>query len=396
MLVGIVGKSNVGKSTFFKALTLAEVEIANYPFTTINPNRGFGYVKTKCVDKDFNVKCQPKQGYCLSGWRFAPVELLDVAGLVPGAHEGRGLGNRFLDDLRQAHAFIHIIDASGTTNENGELTQGYDPANDVRFLETELDMWYLQILNNGWERFARQMHLEQSDINKTIAKQLSALNVTESLVKETRLKLELDSDATAWSEHDLKNFAISLRKSTKPMIIAANKIDLPGAKENFERIKKEFPDYIMVACSAESELALREAAKNKLIDYVPGAKDFKIIDESKLSDKQKKALNYIKSNVLNVYGSTGIQQALDAAVFTLLNLIAVYPVENDSKLSDGSGRILPDVYLLPKGSTAFNLAEKVHTDIANRFSCAIDARTKKRLGKDHALKQGDVLKIMTN
>lgn len=396
MLVGIVGKANVGKSTFFKALTLAEIEIANYPFTTIKPNRGFGYVKTKCVGKDFNVSCQPNQGYCLNGWRFIPIELLDVAGLVPGAHEGKGLGNRFLDDLRQAHAFVHIIDASGTTNENGEITKGYDPANDIRFLETEFDMWYLQILSKNWDRFARKAHLEKTEINRAIAKQLSALNVTENIVKDIRSKLGLSNDIATWSKHDVKKFAVSLRKRTKPMIIAANKIDMPGAKENFEKLKQEFPDCTIIPCSAESELALREAAKQNLIEYVPGDKSFSVAHEGKLSDKQKTALEYIKANVLDVYDSTGVQQALDNAVFNLLKLIVVYPVENDAKLTDGSGKVLPDVYLLPKGANAFNLAQKVHTDIANRFSCAIDARTKKRLGKDYVLKQGDVLKIMVN
>lgn len=396
MLIGIVGKANVGKSTFFKALTLAEVEIASYPFTTIKPNRGFGYVKVACPEKEFKVKCQPNQGYCLNGHRFVPIELLDVAGLVPGAHEGKGLGNRFLDDLRQAHAFIHIIDASGTTNENGELTQGYDPSNDIRFLEVELDMWYFQILSKGWQKFARQTHLKEADINKAIAKQLSALNVTENIVKEIRLKLDLDSDAARWSEKDMKKFATSLRKRTKPMIIAANKIDMQVAKENLERLKKEFPDYLIVPCSAESELALKEAAKQNLIKYVPGDKGFSIIDEAKLNEKQKRALSFIKETVFDVYGGTGVQQALNSAVFNLLNLIDVYPVENEAKLSDSSGKVLPDVYLLPKGSTAFELAEKVHTDIADRFICAIDAKTKKRLGKDYVLKQGDVLKIMTN
>jgi len=154
MLIGIVGKANVGKSTFFKAATLAEVEIANYPFTTIKPNHGTGFVKVDCVDKEFNVKCNPRFGYCLDGKRFVPVDLLDVAGLVPGAHEGKGMGSEFLNDLNQADALIHIIDVSGSTNEKGEKVPilSYDPANDIKFLEKELDMWYLRLIEKGWEK----------------------------------------------------------------------------------------------------------------------------------------------------------------------------------------------------------------------------------------------------
>jgi len=274
MQVGVIGKPSVGKSTFFKAVTLAETEIAAYPFTTIKPNTGVGYVKVKCAEGDFNVKCNPREGYCIDEWRFVPVQMIDVAGLVPGAHEGKGMGNQFLDDLRQADVLIHVIDISGSTNEKGEPVDigSYDPANDVEFLEIELDMWYLEILRKPWEKFARQTEQEQVEINKAIAKQFSGLGgVTEDLVKRTISELGLkEKRLSDWQENDLKQFARSLRVSTKPMIIACNKIDVKGAYENFLRLKEQFKDYIMVACSAESELALREAAKNELIHYVPG------------------------------------------------------------------------------------------------------------------------------
>ncbi len=179
MLIGIVGKPNVGKSTFFKAATLAEVEIANYPFATIKPNSGVGYVKVKDPARDFNKISNPRNGYVLKEFRFVPVQLIDVAGLVPGAHEGLGMGNQFLDDLRQADVLIHVIDVSGSTNEKGEQVEPltYDPAEDVKFLEVELDMWYLGILRKGWEKFARTVMQEKSEIHKALAKQLSGLKV---------------------------------------------------------------------------------------------------------------------------------------------------------------------------------------------------------------------------
>src|SRR3989344_3018301 len=162
MLIGVVGKANVGKSTLFKAMTMADVLIANYPFATIEPNKGFGFVRIPCVDAFFGTQCNPRVGYCEEHNRFVPVEIVDVAGLVPGAHEGKGMGNHFLDDLRPADALIHVVDISGGTNEKGDPVEpgSYDPLNDIRFLETELDMWYLQILNKGWQKFARQVQQE--------------------------------------------------------------------------------------------------------------------------------------------------------------------------------------------------------------------------------------------
>jgi len=397
MLIGVVGKANVGKSTFFKAATLAEVEIANYPFTTIKPNHGTGFVKVDCVDKEFNVKCNPRFGYCLDGKRFVPVDLLDVAGLVPGAHEGKGMGSEFLNDLNQADALIHIIDVSGSTNEKGEKvpTLSYDPANDIEFLETELDMWYLRLIEKNWDKFARTVNQEKSELKKSIAKHLSSLRVTEELVENVMEELKLDLDIIKWNREILLKIAIELRKKTKPMIIACNKIDVPGAEKNFVKLKKQFSDYLLVPCSAESELALREAAKHDLIDYIPGEKEFKIKNGEKINDKQKKALEFIKSNVLEKYPTTGVQEVLDKAVFELLKYIAIFP-GGINKLQDQHGNILPDCFLMPHNSTALDFAFKLHTDIGNNFIKAIDVRSKKPVGKDHLLKNRDVVEIATS
>jgi ribosome-binding ATPase YchF (GTP1/OBG family) len=273
MLVGVVGKANVGKSTFFKAATLAEVEIANYPFATIKPNHGIGYVKVECAEKFFNTKCNPRFGYCINGTRFVPIDMIDVAGLVPGAHEGKGMGNQFMNDLNQADVLIHVVDISGSTNEKGEPIEPgqYDPLNDIRFLEEELDYWYLDILKKGWEKFARSIQQTHKDIRKELAKQLSSLNVTEDLMKQLVVDMDLDVEhVTFWTEDQLMEIARRLRKITKPMIIAANKIDVRTGKENYERAVKEFPNYKIIPCSGESELALREAAKHELIRYLPG------------------------------------------------------------------------------------------------------------------------------
>jgi len=395
MIIGVVGKANVGKSTFFKALTLAEILIANYPLATIDPNKGFGHVRVECAEKQFNVKCNPRFGYCLEGTRFVPVEVIDVAGLVPGAHEGKGMGNKFLDDLRQAHALIHIVDIAGSTNEKGEPVEpgSYDPAFDIKFLEIELDMWYLSILKKGWEKLARQVQQEKSQITKVLAKQLSGLNITEDLVDSIFKKLDLNTERPVeWTEENLLEMAKEFRKATKPMIIAANKIDLPSAEANLERVKKEFPEYTIIPCSAESELALKEAAKKGLIEYIPGAQDFKIIGQ--LNEKQDKALQFIKSKILNKWKSTGVQPAIDDAVFTLLKHIAIFP-GGVNKLSDQHGNILPDCFLLPEGSTALDFAYKLHSDFGDNFVRAIDVKTKRTIGRDHILKHGDVIEIVS-
>ncbi|HIH12737.1 TPA: redox-regulated ATPase YchF [Candidatus Woesearchaeota archaeon] len=396
MLVGVVGKPNVGKSTFFKASTLAEAEIANYPFATIKPNSGVGFVKVDCADKDFGRQCTPRTGYCLQGKRFVPVQMLDVAGLVPGAHEGRGMGNQFLDDLRQADVLIHVIDAAGTTNEKGESVPAgsYDPLYDVEFLEVELDMWYLGILQKGWDKFSRTVVQEKKEIHSALAKQLSGLHVTEEMVELAMEYLHLDREKPIqWTEEQLHQLAVILRTKTKPMLIACNKIDIPIAEENVERLKKRFPKYQFLPCSAESELALKEAARAGLIEYVPGTGDFTILDASALNERQRKGLQFIKTNILDKYGSTGVQQVLDTAVLQVLGYMAIFP-GGVNKLEDSEGRVLPDCFLLPGTSTALDFAYKLHTDFGKNFICAKDVRTKKTVGKEYQLKHRDVVEIV--
>ncbi len=398
MIIGVVGKPNCGKSTFFKAMTLAEVEIANYPFVTIKPNHGMGFVRLNCVDKEFKVKCKPRLGYCIDNNRFVPVELIDVAGLVPGAHKGKGMGNQFLNDLNQADALIHIIDVSGGTNEKGEpvSTGTYNPAEDIKFLEVELDHWYHDILKKGWDKLAKQIQQEHLQVHKVLAKQLSGMGVDEELMESALKKTELkDKSVIQWTDDNLFKLAGFLRKKTKPMIIAANKIDVAGAKENYDKLIKEFPDEIIVPCSSESELALKEAAKHEMIKYVPGDDKFEMIDDSKLNDKQKKGLDFIKNNVLNKSNSTGVQDVLNKAVFELLDHIAVYPVANN-KLTDKDGNVLPDCFLVPKKTTALEFAYKVHTDIGDNFVKAINLKTKQPVAKDAPLNNNDVIEIMTS
>ncbi len=392
MLIGLVGKPSCGKSTFFKACTLADVLIAAYPFATIKPNHGIGYVKIDALCKELGVKCNPRAGYCVNGKRFVPVELMDVAGLVKGASEGKGLGNQFLDSLTSADAFIHIVDVSGETDSEGKETKGYNPVDDVQMLENELDLWYLGILKKAWKGFAKKVQSSKQEFAKAVAIQFSGLKVKEEDVKQVLLKGDYNVEKPVeWSEQELLKFAHELRHLTKPMLIAANKCDKEAAKANIDNLKKDYPELIIIPCSADSELALREASKAELIDYVPGDSDFSI--KGKLSDKQKFALESIKKNVLKVYGNTGVQQVLNAVVFDLLKYISVFPA--GGKLTDSKGNVLPDCFLIPKGSTALDFAYAIHTDLGEKFIKAIDIRTKQAVGKEHKLKHRDGIEILT-
>jgi hypothetical protein len=389
MQLGVVGKPNTGKSTFFSAATMVPAEIGNRPFVTVKPNQGTGFVTRKCVHGEFGVECQPQNSKCEKGVREIPVTFLDVAGLIEGAWLGKGLGNQFLNDLMQASALIHVLDASGTTDAEGNPCSGHNPSEDVVFLEREVDYWVKGILEKNWGKVSKQAASSKNPA-EALAKPLSGLGISEEQVKEV-LENGFGKKPSEWSEEEKLGFASAIRQKSKPTLIACNKIDLPQARENCERLAQEFPDKTFVACSAEAELTLRKAAKANLIEYVPGAKEFTVKGE--LSGQQKRALDFIQEQVLDAIGSTGVQEAINKTAFGLLGLIVVYPVEDANKLASGKGHVLPDAYLLEKNSTALDLATAIHTGFGERFAAAIDCRTHQKLGRDHPLKMDDVVKI---
>ena len=394
MQVGIVGKPNVGKSTLFGAATMAPVEIANYPFTTIEPNKGVAYVRTPCPCKELGVQCTPHNSLCVNGIRMVPIEMLDVAGLVPDAWDGKGLGNKFLDDLRQADAFINVVDASGSTDIEGNPGEPgtYDPSEDVIFLRREISLWMREIIKNGLGKIARQAKMQGTKPETILHERLAGLNVSENQVKEALRTVNLSSDPTLWDDDSLLTLCEELRRSSKPMIIAMNKADI-SSKENIEKLKKMGDRAIPTL--AETELALKKASAAGLIDYVPGEKSFTVKEGITLSDGQKKALDYMAAKMSECDG-TGVQKCIESCAFDLLNLIAVYPVEDESKFTDHFGRILPDCFLMPKGSTAKDLAYKVHTDLGDKFIRAVNAKTKRTVGSDYILQDGDVIRIVAN
>lgn len=382
MQIGLVGKPSSGKSSFFKAATMIDVAIADYPFTTIKPNVGMGYVVTDCACKYHDVKCNPKNSVCVNQKRHIPVKLIDVAGLVPDAHLGKGLGNQFLDDLRQASCLIHIVDTSGKTDAEGKATAGYDPCNDINFLTKEIDLWLAEIIKKGVSRYAAKIKSSKVDLTEVLTKQLTGLGITKEEIKKSLDKADIDST---------EEFATELRSLSKPIIIAANKIDLMDSEENLKKMKQGFPDLTIIPTSAASEIALRNAEEKGLIDY-DGSITIK--DESKMNHKQKEGLGYIEKNVLEEYGSTGIQECLNEAVFDVLDYIVVYPVADINKLTDKKKNVLPDAFLVKNGTTLKEFAFSVHSDIAEKFIGGLEAKTKCKLGADYILQNNDVVEIL--
>ncbi len=383
--LALAGKPNCGKSTFFKAATLANVEIANYPFTTINPNFGVAYVRTPCACKGLNVTCT----HCVNGIRFVPVNLIDVAGLVPDAHKGKGLGNQFLDHLRQADAILHVVDASGGTDAEGNPVDigSHDPMEDVKFLGYEMTMWVYGILDKHWTRISRQSQGKGSAIQQGIAEVFAGLGITYEDIRDAELKFKIDFIHATME--DLIPLCAEIVSISKPMVVIGNKFDIAP-----EELRKRLAEARVTFASAASELALRNAAAAHVIQYLPGDAEFSVVDEKSLSAPQQAGLAKI-AGIMKQNNGTGVQQAINHAVFNLLDMIVVYPVEDETHFSNKQGDVLPDAYLMKKGSTPHDLAFQVHTEIGKGFLYAVDARSKMRIKENHILKDGDVIKIVS-
>lgn len=394
MLIGVIGKPSSGKSTILNALCMTDVKMGNYPFTTIDANRGVAYVTADCPCKDIGGNCNPRTGKCENNVRYIPIELLDVPGLVPGASEGKGMGNQFLDKLRQADIFIHVVDSSGTTDAEGNETENYDPTSDVQWINMELAVWIGNILFSGWDRVSKRLEADRTKLVDVINDKLSGLGSSPVKIKKALMDVGLiDKNPRDWDAGERNNLILQLRESLFPTVIAANKIDRPGADVNFEKLIKKFPSYTIVATSGLAELTLRKFDEKSIIKYIPGSDSFEILDDGV---KQINVANTIKEKLLDVRGSTGIQDLLLRSVYDFLKLIVVYPVEDTTHFTDKDGRVLPDAFLIPQGTTAKQFAGKIHSDLADRFIHAMLAnKNNKRIAATHELEHGDVIKIIS-
>jgi ribosome-binding ATPase len=395
--IGLVGKTNTGKTTFFNAATLASAEVSNYPFTTRNPSTGNTHAITICVHREFDIQDNPKNSRCVNGWRYIPIELTDLPGLIKGAWEGKGLGNQFLTVAAQSDALIHAVDVSGGIDATGRIAEPGtgDPIADVGDIEEELAMWYLKLLEGNRDRISRSIS-SGTDSIKAITDVLRGVGVREEHVRlamENNSMLGIGLDQC--DAQKIKDFSWSLRVISKPTLILANKIDLPFSADNFKRLRERFKDFLVIPSSADAELTLRRAESRGLIGYNPGDERFEINDDGQLNDKQKWALNFIRRDILGEYLRTGVQFAINVAVFKLLSMNTVYPVADAKKLSDKHGNILPDVYLMESGSTIEDLAKTVHTDLAKGILYGVDARDGLHLPRNYTIKDRDILSIVS-
>lgn len=425
MRIGLVGKPNVGKSTTFAALTESSVEIANYPFTTIDPNVGVTFLPaegscpcqtlrekreadgrlepTSSDDARAGSLCEPRTGTCIGFCRTVPVTLVDVAGLVPGAHDGKGRGNQFLNDLAQCDALIQVVDASGGTDiEGNPMGPGScNPIDEHAFLVEELAMWIHGILDTGWTRGVRRVQAEgERGLVDFITSQLTGIGAKESMVNSaiSSFKDENQDLGVPWDWEDSVRTSLAhhLRRAVFPLCVAANKADVaePGAWDALAA-KVESEGGILLPTSADSELALRRAAKAGFIDYPPGARQFSLTDvgESNLNEAQRKGLAALGERMGRL-GGTGLVELVSRIVRERLDRIVAYPVQDEGHWTDGDGRVLPDALLIQRGTSAKGLAYAVHSDLGDGFIRAVDGRTGRVIGAEHELNDNDVIKIV--
>ena len=398
--IGIIGKPSSGKTTFLNAACLTNAKVSELPFTTIEPNKGVAYVKTSCVCKELNVKDNPKNSICIEGSRFIPINLLDVAGLVPDSHKGKGLGYKFLNDLIQADILIHIVDISGALDKSGNAISAgkNDPFDDILFLENEINLWFKKIIEReDWTKFTKEILTGKRKMVNAFYDRVSGMKVTKLHIIKSLKESNLDGkNPSTWSDKDMKLFSEVLRKISKPILIAANKIDKEIGEENLIKLKKKYIKPI-IPCSALAEQVLRKYHKSGTIKYIPGSTNFTILESKKLTENELKTLNKIKKRILDLYGETGIQNTLNYASFKMTNQICVYPVSDVKNFSDNKANILPDAFLVKKGTLLRDFVQKkIHSDLATNFMFGINAKTKKRLGENYELQDRDVIKIVTS
>lgn len=395
--IGIIGKTNTGKTTFFNAATSSTAEVSTYPFTTKKPNVATGQVQTLCVCRELGVKDKPRNSTCVDGWRFIPVEVLDLPGLIKGAWKGKGLGTQFLNVVAQADALLHVVDASGSIDPDGKITHPGmgNPILDVYDIEEELVLWFKVAVDRSIQRLKRRP-IRSGAYDKALAKELAGIGVKLDQVTSALEASNLaEKHPREWKDEDSRKFSEKIRTISKPTLIIANKMDLAHSEKNLEKLRDEFESQIVIPASSEAELALKRAQEKGLIQYVPGEETFRVLDESRMSKDQAWALAYVQQKVMTKLMRTGVEFALNSAVFKLLGMNAVYPVEDPKTLADKKGNVLPDVLLVPREYTSKDLAREIHSELAKKMLYAIDTRDNLRLPNDYLLRDRDIVSIVT-
>ncbi|MDG7038982.1 MAG: redox-regulated ATPase YchF [Nitrososphaerota archaeon] len=399
--IGLIGKTNAGKTTFFNSVTLKEAEISNYSFTTKEPGKGIAYVTAPCVCREFGVQDEPINSKCINGWRYIPVEVWDLPGLIRGASVGRGLGTKFLSIAATSDALVHVVDISGSIDEEGHAAEpgSGDPGRDYEEIEGELIIWYKGIIEKNREKITKLVKEAKGDEKaaiRAIAAPLGGIKVSSTDVASSLISLKLDpNDFRHWTDRELWTFASKIREISKPTLVLANKMDIPISSVNYKSFRETHSDMMIVPASSDAELVLRRAEESGVISYNPGDESFAITNEGILNERQKRALNFINKFVMKELMRTGVQFALNVLVFKLLRMNVVYPVADVKRLADKKGRVLPDAYLMAEGSDITDLARSVHSDLVKGLLFGIDARSGLRLPPTYKLKDRDIVNLVS-
>ncbi|CAI5760174.1 unnamed protein product [Candida verbasci] len=372
VVIGLVGKPSSGKSTTLNSLTDANAKVGAFPFTTIDPNKATGYLEIDCACQRFNLqnKCKPNYGYCRNGKRGVPIMLLDVAGLVPNAHLGRGLGNKFLSDLTEADCLIHIVDASGTTDAEGKATRGYDPLYDIEWLQDEIFRWILGNLKERWGSVVRKHIGTKSTTLETLRQQLGGYSANKQMVGKALDLIPNLPPLQDWNSDIIEKVVKAFMEIKFPTVLALNKMDHPDSDKNVSKIILKYPKSKAILTSSITEVFLRKLANQNYIKYdsgtefidtkedLPDDPDLKDLDE-----KLKNRIENIRDLVLYRFGSTGVVQLLQAAA-DLLHLIPVYPVRNIHNFTGNSNDyVFRDCILVKRGTTVIQVARKIMGDV---------------------------------
>ena len=395
--LGLIGKTNTGKTTFYNAATLSSEEISSYPFTTKKSVTGIAHAITLCVHPEFKVQDNPNNSKCVEGWRYVPVELIDLPGLIKDAWKGKGLGNQFLSIAAQSDALLHVVDASGGIDSSGKISEvgSGDPISDFADIEEELIMWYHKILEGNRDKVSKLIRTGSGTVD-AITDLYRGVGVNKIHVKDALVAVGLEEkEFDDFDMVDSKKLAAHIRKISKPTLIVANKIDVEGADKNFARLRERYNDSIIIPVSGDSEFSLRRAEQKGLIKYSPGSEQFEIIHPADLNEKQTNALDFIKKGIMGEYMRTGVQFAINVAVFKLLKMNSIYPVADEKRLSDKKGHVLPDLILLKAGATIADLAKEIHTDLTKGLLYGKDLRYNLRLPVDYQLRDRDVVSLVS-
>lgn len=236
--IGIVGLPNVGKSTLFQTLTKKQVDRANYPFCTIDPNVGVVAVPDERVDKLAELTKSLKKIY-------TTIEFVDIAGLVKGASQGEGLGNKFLANIRETDAVLYVL-RSFPSKDIVNTQQAVDPINEKEILDTELILKDLETLDKRIEGLGRETKAGQKEATKELAAAVKAKNFL------NQGKILAEQELTEEEKGFLKNYQLL---TLKPRLYLLNGRDEETSSAVLEFFKKNTWPFLIVDVLMEFEAA---------------------------------------------------------------------------------------------------------------------------------------------